>query len=78
MIIAAAVTLLLLFLVFVLGSRLFPDPMPEGVVLEEPPWYVRVALSVLVPLSCLLVACCLGAFWPRWARCNPPGAERSG
>jgi hypothetical protein len=38
----------------------FPNPAPEGTLLEGPTWYLSVLASVLVPLSCLLFACFLG------------------
>lgn len=56
----AAVTLLLLFLILVFGSRYFPNPAPEGVLLVGPAHWLRVAASVLVPLACLVFACVVG------------------
>ena len=55
-----AATLSLIYLILVFGSRLFPNPAPEGTLLEGPTWYLSVLTSVLVPLSCLLFACFLG------------------
>lgn len=54
--VGAAITLLLLFLILVFGSRFFPNPMPEGVLLAGPAHWLRVAASALVPLACLLFA----------------------
>lgn len=50
-------TVLLLFLILAFGSRFFPNPAPEGVLLAGPAHWLRVAASVLVPLACLLLAC---------------------
>jgi hypothetical protein len=58
----ATITVLLLFLILVFGSRFFPNPAPEGVLLVGPAHQLRVAASVLVPLACLLLACLAGGF----------------
>ncbi len=56
----AKLTVLLLILVLIFGSRYFPNPAPEGVLLVGPAHQLRVLASVLVPLACALLACFAG------------------
>jgi hypothetical protein len=72
-IVGAATTLLFLFLVLVFGSRFFPNPMPEGVLLAGPAHYLRVATSVLVSLTCVVSVCFIGGYVAGWLSSGSPG-----
>ena len=68
-----AATLSLLYLILAFGSSFFLNPMPAGMLLEGPAWYLRVLVSVLVPLSCLLFACFLGGLTAGGLAATSPG-----
>jgi predicted permease len=74
-IVGATITVLVLFLILVFGSRFFPNPAPEGVLLVGPAHQLCVAASVLVPVAYLLLACFAGGLAAGRLVPDSPGAN---